>query len=70
MKKTIFGVIFVSGLFASCGGGKESNEKEMVDKEAIIEMEKTTQEVHEGTKQMEQKVDELSQEIDELLNDI
>ncbi len=70
MKKTIFGMIFVSSLLVSCGGENESNEEEMVDKEAIIEMEETTQEVDEGTKQMEQKVDELSQDVDELLNDI
>jgi len=69
MKKTIFGLLFITSVMASCSEESKGSENS-VDTEAVMELEKSTDEVSEGTKQMEEKVEELSNDVDELLNDI
>ncbi|MDG1915157.1 MAG: membrane lipoprotein lipid attachment site-containing protein [Crocinitomix sp.] len=71
MKRVIFGA-FIALAVASCGGEADVNDEveNIIDTEAVVEMENATNAVEEGLQDLENNINELNSDVDSLLNGI
>ena len=71
MKRVIFGA-FIALAVPSCGGEADVNDEveNIIDTEAVVEMENATNEVEEGLQNLENNINELNSDVDSLLNGI
>ncbi len=71
MKRVIFGA-FIALAVPSCGGEADVNDEveNIIDTEAVVEMENATNAVEEGLQDLENNINELNSDVDSLLNGI
>jgi uncharacterized protein YlxW (UPF0749 family) len=71
MKRVFFGAFIALTMFA-CGSAEETETEveETVNKEAVLEMETTTDKLEQGVAELENEMEALNADIDSLLKDI
>ena len=65
----IFGALLMCAV-VSCGETTEEVTEEVVNTEAVMEMETATEDMVAGMEEMETEVEALGEDVDELLNEL